>query len=92
MPTKNSGLTCERLLRIAVIAQPIAERDRRQARRRRLDVGLAEEEGEAEPNSIMAMPMATSLTRGSLQMKPCMAPSSMPTTPAASTPTQGEPV
>ena len=46
MPTKNSGLTCSALLRLELSA-PQAERDRGEPRRLRLDVGLAEEEGEA---------------------------------------------
>ena len=47
MPTRNSGLTCERRLRPAGLSdQPPSEIDGR-LRRLRLDVGLAEEEGEA---------------------------------------------
>ena len=44
------------------------------------------------PNSIMAMPTATSLTRGRPQIDPCIAPRNEPATPAASTPTHGDPV
>ena len=44
------------------------------------------------PSSIMAMPIATSLTRGNLQIQPCSMPNRVPPMPAASTPSQGEPV
>ncbi len=44
------------------------------------------------PKSIIAMPTATSLTFGRPQIEPCIAPSAEPATPAAITPSQGEPV
>ena len=46
MPTKNSGLICSADWTCGIV-RPAAERERGQARRLRLDVGLAEEEGEA---------------------------------------------
>ena len=42
------------------------------------DVGLAQEEGDADTESIVAMPTATSLTRGRPQIEPCIAPSAAP--------------
>src|SRR5215831_2965453 len=53
--------------------------------------GLPKKNARPMPSNIMAMPSATSLTRGSLQSQPCRAPNSDPTSPAASTPIHGEP-
>ncbi len=54
--------------------------------------GLPRKNARPVPNSISAMPTAMSLTRGKLQIAACSTPSSAPDTPAASTPSQGEPV
>jgi hypothetical protein len=45
-----------------------------------------------EPNSISAMPIAMSLTRGKEQIQPWNSPKQTPEAAAASTPSQGEPV
>src|SRR5262245_61044528 len=44
------------------------------------------------PNNIIAMPTATSLTRGRLHNTACTAPRNTPQPPAASTPNQGLPL
>ncbi len=52
--------------------------------------GLPKKKASPVPNSIRAMPMATSLTRGNLQRNPCSKPNSPPASPATATPAQGE--
>src|ERR1700738_4767569 len=54
--------------------------------------GLPRKNARPVPNNISAMPTATSFTRGSEQMPACSAPSRAPVTPAARTPSQGEPL
>ena len=44
------------------------------------------------PNSISAMPMAMSLTRGNEHISPWISPNSAPASAAATTPAQGFPV
>ena len=54
--------------------------------------GLPRKNASPTPNSISAMPTATSLTRGREHSHACSAPSATPATPAVSTPSHGEPV
>ena len=53
--------------------------------------GLPKKNARPVPNSISAMPMAMSLTRGNLQIQPWKRPKQMPLPAAARTPSQGEP-
>ncbi len=52
--------------------------------------GLPKKKARPVPNSISAMPMATSFTFGNLQMVPWSRPNSPPASPATATPAQGE--
>ena len=54
--------------------------------------GLPKKKARPEPNSIIAMPMAMSLTFGSEQIRPWIRPNRLPARAATSTPSQGEPV
>ena len=93
MPTKNSGLMSSALLQIGVVADqpPNGIEGRRGACR--LDVRLAEEEGDAgaeqhhrdADRDVVHLAAACRSSRASRR-------STEPATPAASTPSQGEPV
>ncbi|OHV14801.1 hypothetical protein BK022_23750 [Methylorubrum extorquens] len=54
--------------------------------------GFPRKKARPEPNSISAMPIATSLTRGKRQMKPCSRPKAPPARPATATPAHALPL
>ena len=54
--------------------------------------GLPRKNASPVPSNMSAMPTAMSLTRGSPQIAACSAPSAAPQSPAATTPSHGDPV
>ena len=91
MPMKNSGLTWSALLRLALSLQNPSGIEPSLGASGWM-YGLPKKNATPTPNSIMAIPTATSLTRGRPQIEPCIAPSTEPASPAAKTPIHGLPL
>mgnify|MGYP003694492193 CR=1 FL=1 len=91
MPTKNIGLI-SKAERIAGLSLQLPSGSPGSIAARGSMNGLPRKNARPMPKMNSAMPTAMSLTRGRLQMAACSNPSALPATPAASMPSQGEPV